>query len=134
MSDIKSTLIAEADAGEKVNKMVLDSLNIQHEGHVQYMVMETQYNGKTVYVACAGGEIDGDQVTFTPVGLGAVYALCNLEGEGDIWVKELGAGETLQENILQQLAEVPEQAKVCFVGDVAGKLNGKLNSAFNLNS
>lgn len=93
--------------------------------------------GKAHSVLCcwSGGRITPDkQPELTAVGHGAVEALISIppKFEGLIFA-ELRMGVTpLQDKVIARVLGAPDDARICFVGDLAGELDGKMSLAFNI--
>jgi len=68
------------------------------------------------------------------VGRGATEALTSLPGKTTALIfAELKLGPTpLQEKVKQVILDAPEGSRICFLGDLAGSLDGKMGPAFNL--
>jgi hypothetical protein len=90
---------------------------------------------KVVYCCWAGGLMVGKEPRFTTVGLGALEALATMPlGQNRTLVfQELRLGSIpLRDKVLKCLRGVAPSTKVCFFGDLAGELDGKMSPAFNL--
>ena len=77
----KSEIVTSAAVSAETNRLVLASLENEHQGPVQYMVIKIECSGQEIYCALAGGEIVGDDINLTPVGTGAYEALSSLPGD-----------------------------------------------------
>lgn len=103
---------------------------------VEFCVFEVTVDGdKVVYCCWAGGDITADgQIMMSPVGSAATEALANLPmgSNESLTICQLRIGPTpLQDKILDQLRGAKPGAKLCFLGDLAGELDGKMSPAFN---
>ena len=99
-----------------------------------FQIMRTEVDGFPYWCAWAGGRIVDGQPHLTDIGTGAALALAELPyGVKALVFQELHMGEIpLQEKVCRMLQALPENSKVCFVGDLSGALNGHMGLAFNL--
>jgi hypothetical protein len=105
-------------------------------------------------LACwSGGALDRSKVKdrtfikelsgiwFSPVGLGAFQAMMRLPACMDDYpaitplpvIRELRVGKTpLREKVIDAVLEAPPGGRLCFLGDLAGELDGQMALAFNM--
>lgn len=136
MPSIKSRLIANAAASENTNRELMQSINQTPTRQAIFMVMETTVD-KSVYYCCwAGGKLEDGDVKLTKVGQGALDALLSLPLKDDgskLFIQELAIGKTpLKKKVIKSLKNIPPGSRVCFVGDLAGELDGHMSKSFNL--
>jgi hypothetical protein len=103
---------------------------------VNFCVFEVTVDGdKVVYCCWSGGDITPDgEVLMSPIGEAAAEALANLPmgSNESLTICQLKIGPTpLQDKILANLRAAKPGAKLCFLGDLAGELDGKMSPAFN---
>lgn len=79
---ISSELLAGV-ASDNVTSAVLEQLEIDTPaGNIGYMVFRTQLNDKEYLTCWAGGAVsDESGLSLTPIGVGALEALSNLEAD-----------------------------------------------------
>ena len=86
---LKSELVSDATASDDTNQFVLESLGLEHDGPVQYMLMRSEYADQIVVCALVGGELhvgvlgrilDGRQIM--PRLRARHEAKCEQEGRG----------------------------------------------------
>lgn len=102
---------------------------------INLMVFEVTFKDKTIYCCWSGGEIIDGQPHLTLIGQAAMEALVNLPlGDNSTFIiQELKLGPTpLREKVRAVVMKVPANAKVCFIGDMQGELDGLMHKAFNL--
>ena len=134
---ISSELIANT-ASEECTSAVLNMLRLKapEKGDVSYMVFDTQFEEKQLYCCWAGGQIVEQEIELTPIGVAAIEALSRVEAdtrEGiELFVLTAGSAEALLAEIRAALAKVEDRSRVCFVGDVSGRLRGWLPEVFNV--
>lgn len=103
-----------------------------------FCVFKTYVGHKWVYCCWAGGKLErnGDKCSplVTLIGQGATEALENLPGQGSALIfAEVRLGKTpLQDKVKQVILDAPDGARICFIGDLAGELDGKMSLAFNI--
>ncbi|GGA62816.1 hypothetical protein GCM10011369_00090 [Neiella marina] len=134
---ISSELI-DNTASTECTEAVLDILGMDNpeSGQVSYMVFETKFDNKQLYCCWSGGNVVDNKVELTPVGVGALDALSRIDAdtrEGiEMFVLSSNSREALIDEIKLALAKVADRSRVCFVGDVSGKLREWLPDAFNV--
>ena len=102
---------------------------------VQYHVYEVVYKQKRIYCCLSGGVIENNEIQFTAVGLGAFEAMTNISTDQspEYYAEPI---ETQSGDISAQIEEVfervPNDARVCFVGDINGELKHELGKYFTL--
>ena len=102
---------------------------------LNFMVFETSFKNKKVYCCWSGGELVDGQPSLTLVGKAALESLINLPFGNDdtLIIQELKLGTTpLREKVRAAVMKAPEGAKICFIGDMQGELDGHMHKAFNL--
>ena len=102
---------------------------------INLMVFETTFKDKKVYCCWSGGEIVNEKPRLTLIGRAALEALINLPlGSSETLIfQELHLGPTpLKEKVRAAVMRAPEGAKICFIGDMQGKLDGHMQKALNL--
>jgi len=91
---------------------------------------------KEVFCCWAGGTINREtnEPMLTLVGAASVESLAALPGEPyDLVIQEVRKGKRpIQDKIIESILAAPEGARICFVGDLAGELDGEMSKAFNL--
>jgi len=102
-----------------------------------FMLFESTIGDKTVYCCASGGELVNGQPQFTLIGMGALEALVNIPHRGKgtemVFFQELKIGPTpIKEKIKRALTEAPDGAKICFVGDMQGELDGHILPSMNV--
>jgi len=131
----EQSLVTNVTANQDTNAAILEMLELAQDQVVQYHVYEVVYNDKRIYCCLSGGVIENNEIQFTPVGLGAFEAMTNISTEQ--------APEYFAEQILVQdgdvasqvedvFGRVPNDARVCFVGDINGELKNELGKYFTL--
>jgi len=130
----KSEIATNATASNATNQLVLNSLGLTHEDHIQYMVMKSEIGGEQIYCALAGGEIIDNDINLTPVGTGAYEALCSVPGD-EI---ELYALSDDDEIMAQQVPGILEQhasgSRLCFISSNLVERQAQIMKAFSLNA
>jgi hypothetical protein len=135
MTDIVSRLILGASASPETEALVrIDKPQLGQFEQINYSLFETTVGTKVVYCCWSGGYIKDNEPHLTIVGRGAFEALISMPlGQNELVVfQELKLGRTpLRQKIINCLQKVPPATKVCFVGDLAGELDGHMSIAFN---
>lgn len=124
-------------ASDQCTAAVLQEIGLnQPAGAVGYMVFRTQCGGKEFLCCWAGGTINEGRLSLTPIGIGALEALSRVEADSregiDAFAIDADSAAELQAKVAAVFAELPDRSRVCFVGDVAGKLREILPQAFNV--
>jgi hypothetical protein len=135
MSDIKSKLISGVSASEITNRRFQKQAGIAPGTKIAYMVLKVKLDSKTYYCCLSGGKLDSGEVLLTDVGRAALETLLGLPvgNDEDIVFQEVEIGETpLDIKVKATLRKLRSGSKVCFVGDMAGELDGKLFNVFNV--
>jgi hypothetical protein len=125
----------KSQVSDYTNQIVFESLGCDIEGHVQYMLFKTKVDdNKEVYCCWSGGNVTDNVIEFTPIGKAAFEALLNtdLSDEIQLYAEQLNTDDDLDQQVARTLAKVPHHARVCFIGDVAGKLKEQLPRAFGV--
>lgn len=129
------TLLTDVTANEDTNKEILSMLDMDERHDVQYHVYEVNYEGKKVFCCLSGGLIENNEIQFTAVGLAAFEAMTNIQSdtEANYFAEQISIdSDDLAEQIEQVFARVPNEARVCFVGDITGELKDELAKYFTL--
>ena len=131
MLTIPARLIIGSLPSEETIKEFMDLGHNKEQ--IGFIVFEVVYEGKTIYCAWAGGKVVNGSPEFTLIGRGAVESLMNLPmGSKDLVIQELKLGKTpISKKIKDCLSHLPDRSKVCFLGDMANELDGKLASNFS---
>lgn len=127
--------MVRSEVSEDTNKMVFESIGYDIDGHVQYMLFKTQVDkDKEVYCCWSGGNVSDNVIEFTAIGKAAFEALLNTDQSDDIqlYAEHLQSPETMAQQVARTLKKVPNKARICFVGDVAGQLKDELPKAFGV--
>jgi len=128
----KSEIVTSAAASAETNRLVLNSLGLEHQGPIQYMVLKSDVAGEEVFSALVGGEIIGDDINLTPVGTGAYEALCSLPGE-EIQLYALSDDDDI---MAQQIPGILEQqtngSRLCFISSSLVERQQQIMDAFSL--
>ncbi len=135
MSVIKSKLISGIIGNELRNQKFRKEMGLNYNQKLTYMVMETKVDGVIYYCCWSGGTIEGEDVKLTEVGRAALETLMALPvgNENSIYFQQVKIGKTsLKKKVINMLKEKPKGAKVCFVGDMSGELDGHMFPAFNV--
>ena len=132
---INSELMTDISASQETNQEILAMLGMQeHTGAVQYHVYHTMVDDKEVYCCLSGGIVENNEITFTPIGLGAFEALTRINPEqADYFAEELKISNgSIKAQVEEVLMKVPAKAKVCFIGDMTGELKESIAELFPL--
>jgi len=124
-------------ATDSCNKAVLDIMGIDEpEGGVSYMVFKTKFAEKNFLCCWAGGEVGDKGLNLSAVGVGALEALSRVEAETRDGIDVYGIDADSQEELAAKVEEIfsslADNGRVCFIGDVGGKLRNWLPGAFNV--
>lgn len=137
MSEIKSKMITGISASEITNRRIVRDagLTMLKVGtKIAYTVMKSKLDNKTYYCCLSGGSIVNGEPNFTQIGLAAFETLMALPvgNECDVVIQEVKICETpLSQKIKSTLRKLPNNSKICFIGDMAGELDGVLINIFN---
>lgn len=135
MPTIKATMLAGAKPDAATLLQVQEEMGTRPGQHLEFMVLEVDYDRKKYYCCWSGGEIKNGEPHMTLIGQAAIEALSNLPlGRNDaLIIQELKLGETpLRNKIKATLKRAPANSKICFIGDMQGELDGHMAQAFNL--
>ena len=130
-----NTLVTNVTANQDTNIAVLEMLKMDVNQDVQYHVYEVAYEDKKIFCCLSGGVIEDNQIQFTPVGLGAFEAMTNIktEAEFEYFADEINkANGSISTQIEEIFARVPNNARVCLIGDITGELKDELSKYFKL--
>lgn len=112
-------------------------MGIPADKSISLMVFETSFKEKKIYCCWSGGAIQDGEPKLTLVGRAALEALLNLPLGGDkaLIFQELKMGATpIREKVRAAVMKAEAGAKICFIGDMQGELDGHMHKAFNLQS
>lgn len=116
-------------------RAIQQTMGVPEGVSINLMVFEVTFKDKTIYCCWSGGKIIGGQPRLTLIGQAAMEALANLP-RGDnstLIIQELKLGPTpLRDKVRAAVMKAPAGAKVCFIGDMQGELDGHMHKAFNL--
>jgi hypothetical protein len=100
---------------------------------LQFMVFEITLHQpgtkKKVFCCFSGGRLSGGTVEATPIGMAALLQLALIPPKGEHFPRyvTLRNGKTpVKEQIMEALRKVPEGVRICFLGDMQGKLDGQI--------
>jgi len=129
-----NTLVTNVTANPETNAAVLEMLEMDTSRDVQYHVYEVAFNEKKIYCCLSGGVIENNEIQFTPVGLGAFEAMTNIEDGTDIeyFADAIDTNSSVTEQLNEIFSKVPNNARVCLVGDITGALKAELSDHFRL--
>ena len=129
-----NTLVTNVTANPETNAAVLEMLEMDTSRDVQYHVYEVAFNEKKIYCCLSGGVIENNEIQFTPVGLGAFEAMTNIEDGTDIeyFADAIDTNSSVTEQLNEIFSNVPNNARVCLVGDITGALKAELSDHFRL--
>lgn len=144
MSQIKSELIIGYPNDRKLMDEIRKELGALPGQEIRFQVMRTTVDNVEYWVCWSGGKlkegavtangVDHHDVAFTQTGDFALRTLIDLPfGSSTIYIQELRMGKIpLQEKVINMLKERAPGSKICFVGDLAKELDGKMCVSFNL--
>ena len=129
-----NTLVTNVTANPDTNEAVLEMLEMDVNQDVQYHVYEVAFNEKKIYCCLSGGVIENNEIQFTPVGLGAFEAMTNIEStiEVEYFADFIDSNSSIEEQLNTIFGNVPNNARVCLVGDITGELKSALSKFFRL--
>lgn len=129
-----NTLVTNVTANPETNVAVLEMLEMETTQDVQYHVYEVAYEGKKIHCCLSGGVIENNEIQFTPVGLGAFEAMTNIEAASDVeyFADFIDSESSIEEQLEVIFGNVPDNARVCLVGDITGELKAELANFFRL--
>ena len=135
VATIQSRLYIGTHCSPETEQRIREAYGTPKSESVGFIVMQTSVGHKTVDCCCSGGQLDHatKEPSFTLIGLGALEALINLPGEASALIyAEVRKGRTpVAEKIKQIILDAPPGARICFIGDLAGELDGVLTPALN---
>lgn len=133
---ITSKLIFGSKPSKETLKALKKETKVPTKAALGFMLFEVAVADKTVYCCFSGGEIEANgELNFSLVGLAAIEALINLPmaPKAPLILQELKVGPTpVAEKIHAALRHSPADAKICFIGDMAGELDGRIFPALNV--
>jgi hypothetical protein len=136
MAKIKSKVIINPPIDELDNRRLAKEIGYPH-AKLKPALYKVTFEHKTFYCCMAGGEVDanGEDASLTDIGRFTLNALCRLpEKDSLIVLQEIKRGTVpLKEKVARTFRTYPSGAKICFVGDIAGALDGVLFDILNVN-
>lgn len=114
---------------------IQQAMGIPSGRSIAMMVFETSFKDKTIYCCLSGGRIEDGQPRLTLIGQAAMEALVNLPLGDDTTLifQELKVGPTpIREKVRAAVMRAPPGAKLCFIGDMQGELDGVAFTALNV--
>lgn len=135
MPKLKSRLIVGTKPSAESLQRVKDMMKVPDNVSISLMVFEVTYNNKTYYCCWSGGEIRNGTPYLSALGQATMEALVALPmGSNDsLIIQELKLGQTpLKTKVKNTFARATPNSKICFVGDMAGELDGHIVKAFKL--
>lgn len=124
-------------------KQQLNLKDVRKRDQIALSIFEVVVDGSVRYCCWAGGNLvmppdDGagpPLPALTPVGHATVQTMMQLPFfQGKLAFIELLIGVTpLQEKVVQAFQNTPPDMMLCFFGDLAGALDGKMALCFNVN-
>ncbi len=129
-----NTLVTNVTANPETNAAVLEMLEMDINQDIQYHVYEVAYGEKKIYCCLSGGVVENNEIQFTPVGLGAFEAMTNIEDgvTGEYYADAIDTNTSVTEQLHQIFSKVPNNARVCLIGDITGALKAELAAHFKL--
>ena len=122
MSRIVSRYIKGVSPSPESREMLNQMFSVRPEQEMLFCVFEVQCDGSTYYCCWSGGRIEKGRPMMTPTG-----------GDDRLHIHELRVGLTpLREKVVNILRAKPAHARVCFLGDLNGELDGLMTKAFNV--
>lgn len=130
-----NTLVTNVTANQDTNMAVLAMLEMDVNQAVQYHVYEVAFGDKMIFCCLSGGVIEDNEIQFTPIGLGAFEAMTNIETEVEFeyFADEINKSNgSISDQIEEIFTRVPNNARVCLIGDITGELKDELSKYFKL--
>jgi hypothetical protein len=145
-SMIVSRMIFGAECDPKLLAVLRNLNGFPDDTEINLCLMQTTVSRgeRTGRVLCcwAGGKLDkNDEIDMSLVGRAAVDALMRLPAcmddrladKGRLVIRELRLGRTpLREKVINAVLEAEPGDRICFIGDLAGELDGQMAPAFNI--
>jgi hypothetical protein len=143
-----SMIVSRMIFGAECDPALLDAIrpaDVDKDVQITLSVFQTTASrgNATGRVLCcwAGGHLEpSGEILMTPVGQAAVDALMRLPAcmddqladKGRLVVRELKVGKTpLREKVIDAVLEAEPGDRLCFLGDLAGELDGQMFLTFN---
>jgi hypothetical protein len=111
------------------------AMGLRNDQQIALMVFETSFKDKKIYCCLSGGDIEDGEPRLTLVGKAALEALVNLPmGDSTSLIfQQLKVGPTpVREKMRAAVMRAPAGAKLCFIGDMQGELDGVAFNALNV--
>ena len=135
-AQIRSKLIDDAIVNELDNRRITKELGCSPATKICAVLLKVSFERKTFYCCMAGGEVDAVKGDFslTHIGRMTLDALMNLPVKNEqIVFQEVKIGTIpLRQKITRVFRRFPSGTKICFIGDMAGELDGVLFNVFNV--
>lgn len=128
-------LLTNVSANQDTNQAILEILELETDQEVQYHVYEVAYHTKRIYCCLSGGVIEDNEIQFTPVGLGAFEALSNIDDDesSEYFAEQIELdAEGIAAQIEAVFERVPNNSRVCFVGNLNEEMRNELGKYFTL--
>jgi len=135
MGKIKAKLIIDARPSESTLQQICAESGTSPEQQSGFMVFEIEHKDKIMYCSWAGGRMTSEQTPeFTLIGQAATEALVNLPwGSNKLIIQHMELGPTpLVDKLTALLDKLDAGAKVCFLGDLRGSLDGQIQFVFDI--
>ena len=150
-SMIVSRMIFGAECDPALQAALRQAGGLDEQTEINLCVFQTTVarGGRSARVLCcwAGGELDKDgwsnldDIEVSLVGRAAISALMRLPAcmddrpadQGRLVMRGLKLGPTpLRDKVIDAVLEAQPGDRLCFLGDLAGELNGQMGSTFNI--
>lgn len=139
---ISSKCISGLDIGAEERALLglqFDLTKLDKDTEINLCIFEVHVEGSVRYCCWAGGDLVASpkkHLALTPVGQATVQVMARLPflKKKTPYFVQLTMGPTpLLEKILRGFRLAPPDALICFFGDLAGELDGKMGLTFNVN-
>jgi hypothetical protein len=135
MTQIKSKIINNAPVNELDTRRMGKDIGYPN-AEIRPVLMKVRFNNKTFYCCMAGGKVDayGSDASLTVIGKFTLQALIELPvKQTPIVLQEIKIGTvSLKQKVIRVFRQYPSGTKICFIGDIAGELDGILIKIFNI--
>jgi hypothetical protein len=114
---------------------IQQTLGVPADRQIALMVFETSFKDKKIYCCLSGGRIEDGEPHLTLIGRAAMEALLNLPlGDStSLILQELLVGPTpIRDKVRAAVMRAPAGAKLCFIGDMQGELDGIAFQSLNV--
>lgn len=144
MSD--AMIVSRMIIGAETDPALVAKLDLPPGAEANFCVFESTASrgpvARRVLCCWSGGHIDPERgALFTPAGMAACDTLMRLPAcmddrpadQGRLVLREVKLGKTpLRDKVIDAILAAAPGDRLCFVGDLAGALDGKMGPAFNL--